>query len=333
MIEGKNQKAKSYCCSFLEAGLAGYDNEKFKILLSDEAISNFAHTFNGDPVYIHHLGEPECDSEIVGYVSTIEKRDSWWWANFIVYDEKAQVLLDENKWLISCAYDITKSDKGGKHNGIKYDAEVLDGVFDHLAIVPNPRYEDVQVIQNSDKETMIKEILSKLKMGKILNSIIVNSEDDSLGNEITGKKLIDPKLINFDEEVEVDGQPVKTANYMNMLNSAYNEYLAKNAEKPEPPKAKNDSDDAEPPKDKKPKNDDDSDDKAKEQKMINSITEAVLNSLKNSDLFKPAVQNSNDKPSAFGQINQAYQQSQYSNTPVVEVFNPNIERQLGRENY
>ena len=40
-------------------------------------------------------------------------------------------------------------DAGGTENNIPYDIEFLDGVFTHLAIVDNPRYERANIVFNS----------------------------------------------------------------------------------------------------------------------------------------------------------------------------------------
>ena len=326
--EGKNHKSKSYCCSFLQPGLAGYDNETYKILLTDEGIMNFLHTYVGCPVYVHHLGEEECNNKEVGYVSKAFKgADDWYYCDFVVFDKEAQGKLDDEKWLISCAYDIIRTNKGGKHNGIDYDSEVIDGVFDHLAIVPDPRYEDVQVLQNSGDKFMLRPMV--LNSIKSIKDMVSNSSKKKEDNSLLNPKLVNPKLINFAEDVEVDGQPVKTADYMNMLNSAYGEYVknSKNDDddddnskknkkncfkkndddddedhKENRKNRKNDDDDDEDHKEnrKNRKNDDDDDEDHKEnrkntkneidEKLINSIANAVITKLNNSN----KIQNSQD---------------------------------------
>lgn len=45
-------------------------------------------------------------------------------------------------------------DAGGTENNIPYDIEFLDGVFTHLAIVDNPRYERANIVFNS--KTVVK---------------------------------------------------------------------------------------------------------------------------------------------------------------------------------
>lgn len=51
---------------------------------------------------------------------------------------------------MSCSYDVKLADDaGGTENNIPYDIEFLDGVFTHLAIVNNPRYERANIVFNS----------------------------------------------------------------------------------------------------------------------------------------------------------------------------------------
>lgn len=59
-------------------------------------------------------------------------------------------LIKSHKWSVSCSYDILKADdKGGSENNIKYGMEILDGIFTHLALVKNPRYERANIVFNS----------------------------------------------------------------------------------------------------------------------------------------------------------------------------------------
>ena len=56
---------------------------------------------------------------------------------------------------------------GGTENNIPYDIEFLDGIFTHLAIVDNPRYERANIVFNSKtailntQETEFENILNE----------------------------------------------------------------------------------------------------------------------------------------------------------------------------
>ena len=77
-------------------------------------------------------------------------QDGWYWCDGVIWDETAQNLITEKGWSVSCSYDVKLADDaGGTENNIPYDIEFLDGVFTHLAIVDNPRYERANIVFNS----------------------------------------------------------------------------------------------------------------------------------------------------------------------------------------
>lgn len=111
----------------------------------------------GVPVIINHknLNENNADEERVGVVNSVwyDDKDGWYWCDGIIWDETAQNLITDKDWSVSCSYDVkTANDEGGSENNIKYDMEFLDGVFTHLALVNNPRYERANIVFNSKTE-------------------------------------------------------------------------------------------------------------------------------------------------------------------------------------
>ena len=108
----------------------------------------------GVPVIINHknLNNKNVDDERVGVVNSVwyDNKDGWYWCDGIIWDETAQNLITDKNWSVSCSYDVKTADnKGGSENNIKYDMEFLDGVFTHLALVNNPRYERANIVFNS----------------------------------------------------------------------------------------------------------------------------------------------------------------------------------------
>ena len=84
-----------------------------------------------------------------------DEKDGWYWCDGVIWDETAQNLITEKGWSVSCSYDVKLADDaGGTENNIPYDIEFLDGVFTHLAIVDNPRYERANIVFNS--KTVVK---------------------------------------------------------------------------------------------------------------------------------------------------------------------------------
>lgn len=79
------------------------------------------------------------EDDSVGTINTIwfSAEDGWYWCSGILTDPKAIELI-ENGYNVSCQYRITEyseNTEGKLHNANPYDKEILDGVFEHLAIV------------------------------------------------------------------------------------------------------------------------------------------------------------------------------------------------------
>lgn len=113
----------------------------------------------GVPVIINHkdLNTDNVDNERVGVVNSVwyDDKDGWYWCDGIIWDETAQNLITDKNWSVSCSYDVkTANDEGGSENNIPYDMEFLDGVFTHLALVDNPRYERANIVFNSKTEVL-----------------------------------------------------------------------------------------------------------------------------------------------------------------------------------
>ena len=133
--------------------MAGYPGQFGNVLITKESLDKFVKTLEGRPVIIQHqtvTNENVKDLE-VGRVHNVwyNNKDGWYWCDGIITDDKAVNLID-NGWSVSCSYNVLLADdKGGTENNIKYDMEFLDGVFTHLAIVDNPRYERANIVFNS----------------------------------------------------------------------------------------------------------------------------------------------------------------------------------------
>lgn len=113
-------------------------------------MDKFINTFVGKPVIINHKSNIT-DDDIVGKVLNVwfNAEDGWYWCDGIITDETAVNLIQNKGWSVSCSYSYTESADGGTENNIPYDIEFLDGEFDHLAIVENPRYERANIVFNA----------------------------------------------------------------------------------------------------------------------------------------------------------------------------------------
>lgn len=145
-----SEKGRPFKARFLQAGLVKYD---FGVcLLQKETIDKFIDTFKGCPVIINHK-DNITESDKVGVVNNIwfSDKDGWYWCDGVLTDDKA-VKLVESGYNVSCQYaiiDYSINNDGKLHNGNPYDKEILNGLFEHLAIVDNPRYEGAYIAVNA----------------------------------------------------------------------------------------------------------------------------------------------------------------------------------------
>lgn len=176
MAKGRHFKSR-----FIQPGLAGYPEQFGTVLIGKEALDNFVYSLEGKPVIIRHKDNIKSE-DIVGTVKNVwyDEADGWYWCDGVITDTHAMDLINSHKWSVSCSYDVLKlDDEGGTENNIPYDMEFLDGVFTHLALVDNPRYEKALVVLNSKaiaENSKEKILINGIK--EILNNKVLNSAED-----------------------------------------------------------------------------------------------------------------------------------------------------------
>jgi hypothetical protein len=186
------------------------------ILLGQVALEKMSVTIRGVPVVIdHQIIDPANIEQLkMGRVADMhyDTEKDLWDAHFVVDDEKAVEKLKAG-WGVSTAYRITQSGPGGKYNNVPYDREVLDAVYDHLAIVESPRYEMARdpVFWNS-KDPLIPEV----------DGDTIDNSNQKRGGTMLGKfwRLVNQEFkTNSDEElmVLVDGQELKLNDIVSTL--------------------------------------------------------------------------------------------------------------------
>lgn len=158
--------AKRYRAYYIEPGLADYSAEGIGLVLVQKpALDRMNSTFVGMPVvnFEHTDLEPDelfdleqsaVEEFADGVIAATGYDDSsgWYWADMMVWDEDTQANIENNGYSVSCAYDVINSAGGGSYHNVHYQEEVIDGVYKHMAVVPNPRYEDAWVIRNSKSQ-------------------------------------------------------------------------------------------------------------------------------------------------------------------------------------
>jgi hypothetical protein len=145
-------------CRHIEPGLVAYDDIG-TALVTKETLDKMLQSFIGKPV-INEAHKPVSpgifkDGEADGVVTDhyFDPADGWYWARFVVWDETTKRNIESDAYSVSCAYDVLDvNDAGGTHNNVPFEGEFTDGVYTHLAIVRNPRYEGARIVILNSKD-------------------------------------------------------------------------------------------------------------------------------------------------------------------------------------
>lgn len=150
--QNANQFPKPFYCRHMQPGLCGYGTEK--VLVDIDAMKRMIGADAvGKPVYILHSEEPneerlkKLQEEAAGYItdSFYNELDGWAWFEILAVSDSAHQAIAQG-WKVSNAYIPTEWGPGGTKNNVPYDREIVSGIFTHLAIVPDPRYEDAIIM-------------------------------------------------------------------------------------------------------------------------------------------------------------------------------------------
>lgn len=206
MLTKLNSKSGTavYSANFLEAGIVSYEDDDAGIaLLKKETIDRMLPSMVGIPVIINHK---KVTPENVGKISKgrvtrvwFNPDDAWFWCEFMVTEPEAIKRIDEDGDSVSCAFNVLDIEEGGEWHNIKFDAEITDGAFTHLALVESPRYEDAQII---------KQFPAMLVNGKSarFQTTTPEQENDNMFNIFKKKENSKEDFSNL--HVEIEGQEV-----------------------------------------------------------------------------------------------------------------------------
>ena len=188
MLKNEKQLPKTYYARHIKEGLVHYlENGKDTLyLVKNDALEKMNKSFKGCPVYVRHVDSVNMDKlreEADGYVvrSFYNEFDGAWWTEMLVVSDEGHEAIKKG-WAVSNCYSPTEYGNGGVYHDIDYQKEVKNGIYEHLAIVPNPRYEE-SVIMTEDEfrkfnEDRKQEII-KLKNSKEKN-MLSQEEIDAL---------------------------------------------------------------------------------------------------------------------------------------------------------
>jgi hypothetical protein len=159
-----DQYPKRYRIEFIEPGIVNYDDvDQGKVFVSREALDRMKSSYIGKPVVneVHKnltakeafkLTDEERESLADGVVYNCGWLDNGWcFADVIIWDLNTQDNIDKNGYSASCAYVPNEKSNSGKWHGFDFDEEVKNGVYTHMAIVKDPRYEGASIYELSNE--------------------------------------------------------------------------------------------------------------------------------------------------------------------------------------
>ena len=244
-------KAKRYRAEFIEPGLVSYrDMNAGMVFVSREAIDQMLPSFVGCPVF--NLSHKETETEDAfdfdkmfsmtkeekaaladGIISATgwNLETGWAWADMLIFDEETQKNLDKRDkdgrpvFSVSCAYIPTDTGPNGVRNNIKFDEEVLTGMFTHMAVVDTPRYEGAKVYENSKGGEKVKTFKLFTKKPKLNSAVPPPKEKPEEGEEMKNaeeayvvvgdEKIALSDLIDAYKSTEEKEEPTEDGNLLN----------------------------------------------------------------------------------------------------------------------
>lgn len=212
-IEKQNSKdwAKTYKASnFIEKGVCTYNDET--IYLSQEALNKAIASIKGRPVVIKHqkVTPQNMEDHAVGYVSDCGfcEQEASFYCNFLVFDDEGKEVIAKD-YSVSCAYIPKAFGNGGTWHNTPYDREVTELEFTHLALVPDPRYEDAKIYENSKDEIHNAKTVNVLD---VYQYILEHSPEDNQPPTWIKQKLVDSGSKYEERMINLSDLKVKAEN-------------------------------------------------------------------------------------------------------------------------
>ena len=210
---------------FVPGCAGGYDNNgNSTIYINQDTAKKMNTTFQGCAVYVEHVNKIDPDKKDGTVVRAFfNEKDGQHWVEFMVDTQEALDKIAQG-WRLSNAYHPIQKGGGGEWNGIPYDEEILDGAYEHLAIVENPRYDESIILSpedfeayNKSKETDLKRFLNskstkekgeKTMSLKWFKKTTVENAKDIDGMSVTlpksGIEMTMAQVVNAADEAEVE---------------------------------------------------------------------------------------------------------------------------------
>jgi len=203
-------ESKKFDCKFIEPGIVSYKDSGGGIeLLRKETIDRCMASVIGNPLIVGHTyitagNRMELEQGIVNAWS-YNSDDGWYYVSGEADTPEVQDRMRRGE-RPSCGYRVKELGAGGVYHGLRYDAEILDIEFNHLAVVDRPRYEHAEFRLNAIA-TVSNQTMNVFKFLKKL----VTRENGADGKPVDTTK-VESHEVSGETEIEIDGKLVKLNN-------------------------------------------------------------------------------------------------------------------------
>lgn len=240
-IQNASQLPQVYFGLHMVAGLAEYPEmeDQPRILIEEDALTEMDPTFQGRPVYIHHVEKVELEKleeEMAGVVvrSFFNQADGKHWVEFVVTSDEGHKCIARG-WKLSNSYIPTQEGPGGDYHGVPYKTEIKAGKYNHLALTPTPRYAESVVLTPEEFKQYNADMLEKRKAlqnskkdgGSEMKLFFSKKETVKNAQDLEGLDVTLPRtkktvsleqvLNDLDERMEREGKHEEMANTEHMV--------------------------------------------------------------------------------------------------------------------
>lgn len=225
LFKNAKQEPKILYCRHIAQGVCGYQDET--IFIGEDALKEMDKSFAGKPVYVEHqaVDLEKLQEQADGYVveSFYLPEDASHWAKIIIVSDKGHEAVSKG-WAVSNAYVPDSFGASGEWHNIPYNREITEGHYTHLAIVPNPRYEEATI--------MTPEEFKQYKAGKKEQLNQLQNSKEGVKEQMF--KLFTKKEVTNSEDISkamVELSNGKTVSIQEMINACEEDIKAKEAAK------------------------------------------------------------------------------------------------------
>lgn len=240
--------AKTASVKFLTPGLVSYKDLPGGgvELLRKETIDEALTSLEGIPLTIDHVDLRQAAQEALsnGRVTAgrFNAEDGWYWCDTTVETKQASSGIRRGL-TPSVGYEVLEWGPGGTYQNMRYDREIKKIRFNHMAIVPKPRYNDsvfrLNSITNPDSTMnpfkLIKKIVARVngtdttteETSQVSGESTIEIDGkpvrlNELGKEwmATTKKVVDGNACSGEDEIEIDGTRVKLNSLVEMYKNS-----------------------------------------------------------------------------------------------------------------